>query len=113
MGILDAIGNTPLVTLERIVPHGAARVSAKLEWENPTGCMKDRMARTAIELAEKAGFVLNGSSEINANPQDIKDYPEGVWTLPPTLRLKEQGRETYLGIGESDRFTLRFIKPAE
>lgn len=67
----------------------------------------------AIELAEKAGFVLNGSSEINANPQDIKDYPEGVWTLPPTLRLKEQGRETYLGIGESDRFTLRFIKPAK
>jgi predicted methyltransferase len=67
----------------------------------------------AIELAEKAGFVLNGSSEINANPRDIKDYPEGVWTLPPTLRLKEQGRETYLGIGESDRFTLRFIKPVE
>jgi len=66
----------------------------------------------AIDLIEKAGFVLNGSSEINANPADIKDYPEGVWTLPPTLRLKEQGKETYLGIGESDRFTLKFIKPA-
>jgi predicted methyltransferase len=65
----------------------------------------------AIELAEKAGFRLNGSSEINSNPKDIKEYPEGVWTLPPTLRLKEQGQETYLGIGESDRFTLRFIKP--
>jgi len=65
----------------------------------------------AIEIFEKAGFVLNGSSEINANPADTKDHPEGVWTLPPTLRLKEQGRETYLGIGESDRFTLRFIKP--
>ena len=65
----------------------------------------------AIELFEKAGFVLNGSSEINANPADTKDHPEGVWTLPPTLRLKEQGRETYLGIGESDRFTLRFVKP--
>jgi len=65
----------------------------------------------AIDLIEKAGFVLNGSSEINANPADTKDHPEGVWTLPPTLRLKEQGLETYLAIGESDRFTLRFIKP--
>jgi predicted methyltransferase len=67
----------------------------------------------AVELIEKAGFVLNGSSEINANPADTKDHPEGVWTLPPTLRLKEQGKEIYLGIGESDRFTLRFIKPIE
>ncbi|TDJ45070.1 MAG: methyltransferase [Gammaproteobacteria bacterium] len=65
----------------------------------------------AIDLIEKAGFMLNGSSEINANPADTKDHPEGVWTLPPTLRLKEQGKDTYLGIGESDRFTLRFIKP--
>jgi predicted methyltransferase len=65
----------------------------------------------AIEMIEKAGFVLNGSSEINANPLDTKDHPEGVWTLPPTLRLKDQDSETYLGIGESDRFTLRFIKP--
>ena len=64
-----------------------------------------------IELAEAAGFVLNGSSEINANPLDTKDHPEGVWTLPPTLRLEEQGLETWLGIGESDRTTLRFIKP--
>lgn len=65
----------------------------------------------AIQLAEKAGFVLNGSSEINANPRDIKEYPEGVWTLPPTLRMKDQDRDKYLAIGESDRFTLRFIKP--
>jgi predicted methyltransferase len=65
-----------------------------------------------IELAEAAGFVLNGSSEVNANSRDTKDHPEGVWTLPPTLRLKNQGKETWLGIGESDRMTLRFIKPA-
>jgi predicted methyltransferase len=65
-----------------------------------------------IELAEAAGFVLNGSSEVNANSRDTKDHPEGVWTLPPTLRLKDQGKETWLGIGESDRMTLRFIKPA-
>jgi predicted methyltransferase len=67
----------------------------------------------AIDMIEKAGFVLNGSAEINANPADTKNYPEGVWSLPPTLRLGDQGRETYLGIGESDRFTLRFIKPLE
>ena len=66
-----------------------------------------------IELAESVGFVLNGSSEVNANPADTKNHPEGVWTLPPTLRLKEQGKETWLAIGESDRLTLRFIKPAE
>ena len=65
----------------------------------------------AVEMIEKAGFVLNGSAEINANPADSKDHPEGVWTLPPTLRLKEDHRDEWLAIGESDRFTLRFIKP--
>ncbi len=65
----------------------------------------------AIELIESVGFVLDGKSEINANPADTKDHPEGVWTLPPTLRLKEQDQDKYLAIGESDRFTLRFIKP--
>lgn len=66
----------------------------------------------AIELVESVGFVLDGKSEINANPADSKDHPEGVWTLPPTLRLKDQDKEKYLAIGESDRFTLRFVKPA-
>ncbi len=65
----------------------------------------------AIELIESTGFVFDGKSEINANPADTKDHPEGVWTLPPTLRLKEQDKDKYLAIGESDRFTLRFIKP--
>ncbi len=65
----------------------------------------------AIELIESVGFVLEAKSEINANPADSKDHPEGVWTLPPTLRLKEQDQETYLAIGESDRFTLKFVKP--
>jgi predicted methyltransferase len=67
----------------------------------------------AIALAEKAGFKLIGSSEVNANPKDTKDYPEGVWTLPPTYRLKDQDREKYSAIGESDRFVLKFVKPAE
>ncbi|MEO8039807.1 MAG: methyltransferase [Betaproteobacteria bacterium] len=64
-----------------------------------------------IDVAEKAGFRFAAGSEINANPRDTKDYPEGVWTLPPTLRLGEQDRERYLAIGESDRMTLKFVKP--
>lgn len=67
----------------------------------------------AIKLAEKAGFKLVASSEINANSKDSKDHPKGVWTLPPTLALKDKDREKYLAIGESDRFTLKFVKPEE
>jgi predicted methyltransferase len=65
----------------------------------------------AVALAEKAGFKLAGASDVNANPRDTKDYPAGVWTLPPTYRLKEQDREKYSAIGESDRFVLKFVKP--
>jgi predicted methyltransferase len=65
----------------------------------------------AIALAEKAGFVLEATSEINANPKDRKDYATGVWTLPPTLRAGDENRDEYLAIGESDRFTLKFVKP--
>ena len=65
----------------------------------------------AIELARAAGFVLVGSSEINANPRDTRDYDLGVWTLPPTWRLGDKDRERYAAIGESDRFTLKFRKP--
>ncbi len=63
-----------------------------------------------IELVEAAGFKLDGRSEVNANPADTTNHPKGVWTLPPTFRLKEQDRERYAAIGESDRMTLRFIK---
>ena len=65
-----------------------------------------------IALAKKAGFELAEKSEINANPKDTKDYPKGVWTLPPSLRLGDEDREKYLAIGESDRMTLKFVKPA-
>jgi len=65
---------------------------------------------TVIELAEAAGFSLVSKSEVNANPADDHDHPEGVWTLPPTLRLGERDREQYLRIGESDRMTLLFVK---
>ncbi len=64
-----------------------------------------------IKLATDAGFKLDGQSDVNANPKDTKDYPKGVWTLPPTLTLGDQDRAKYLAIGESDRMTLRFVKP--
>ena len=64
-----------------------------------------------IELARKAGFELVGSSEIDANPKDTKNWPKGVWTLPPTLAMGDQDREKYLAIGEADNFVLKFRKP--
>ena len=64
-----------------------------------------------IKMATEAGFKLAGKSEINANPKDTKDYEKGVWTLPPTLDLGDKDKARYLAIGESDRMTLRFVKP--
>lgn len=64
-----------------------------------------------ISLARKAGFEFLAKLEINANPKDAKNYPEGVWTLPPTLKLKNKDKEKYQAIGESDRMTIKFIKP--
>jgi predicted methyltransferase len=66
----------------------------------------------AIKLIEAQGFRLVGKSQVNANPKDTKDYEQGVWTLPPTYRLGQKDHEKYAAIGESDRFTLRFVKPA-
>jgi predicted methyltransferase len=65
-----------------------------------------------IKLATDAGFKLDGKSEVNANPKDTKDYEKGVWTLPPTLELGDKDKDKYLAIGESDRMTLKFVKPA-
>jgi len=66
----------------------------------------------AIRLAEKAGFRFVGASEINANPKDTKNWPAGVWTLPPVLKLGAQDRDMYLAIGEADNFVLKVVKPA-
>lgn len=63
-----------------------------------------------VKKVEAAGFKLSAKSEVNANPKDTKDYPDGVWTLPPTYRLGAKDRAKYAAIGESDRFTLRFVK---
>jgi predicted methyltransferase len=65
-----------------------------------------------IALATAAGFELAGRSEINANPADTRDHPNGVWTLPPSSRVPEgEDGAKYLAIGESDRMTLKFTKP--
>jgi predicted methyltransferase len=66
----------------------------------------------AIELIESVGFKLVGRSEVNANSKDTKDYEKGVWALPPTFAEGAKDRERYAAIGESDRFTLKFVKVA-
>ena len=89
-----------------------------VEHRSPTGTNQDPEAGSGyvteeyvISLAIKAGFKVQARSEINANPKDNTNHPQGVWTLPPSLRLKEKNRDIYLAIGESDRMTLKFIKP--
>lgn len=78
-----------------------------------------------IHAAQAAGFVLDGRSDLNANPKDDRDHPYGVWTLPPTrvsapregnatdraTPLTDQERAQFDAVGESDRMTLRFRKP--
>jgi predicted methyltransferase len=76
--------------------------------ELKSGYMK---VSTVKRLAEAAGFKFVAASEVNANPKDTADWPDGVWTLPPTLALKDVDRAKYMAIGESDRMTLKFVKP--
>ena len=64
-----------------------------------------------IKLAEAAGFKLAGASEVNANAKDKADHKNGVWALPPTYANKDVDRDSYTAIGESDRMTLKFVKP--
>jgi predicted methyltransferase len=68
--------------------------------------------KSVVDDVQAAGFKLVAKSEVNANPKDTKDYPEGVWSLPPTYREKDVNRDRYKAIGESDRMTLKFVKPA-
>ena len=65
----------------------------------------------AVALAEHAGFVFDGASDIDANPRDTTDWPAGVWTLPPTFRLGDVDRAKYAAVGEADNFVLKFHKP--
>lgn len=92
-----------------VVQHRAPEEGDAVEWAKKGYVPESRI----ISAAEKAGFVLDEKSEINANSKDLKDNDEGVWRLPPTLSLADKDREKYLAIGESDRMTLRFKKPAK
>jgi predicted methyltransferase len=82
--------------------------AADAEREKTSGYVK---TSTVKKLAADAGFRLAAESEVNANPKDSADWPKGVWTLPPVLALGDQDRARYLAIGESDRMTLKFVKP--
>jgi predicted methyltransferase len=90
-----------------LVEHRAAPGTTRADWVK-TGYVSQDFV---IGLAREAGFRLVAKSEINANPKDTKNYPKGVWTLPPTLELGRKDRAKYLAIGESDRMTLKFVKP--
>lgn len=77
--------------------------------EKSSGYLK---VSTIKRIAQEAGFEFVEASEVNANPKDTADWAKGVWTLPPSLSQKEVDRDKYLAIGESDRMTLKFRKPA-
>jgi predicted methyltransferase len=90
-----------------VVEH-RAMPDATMETMRTTGYVTEAYVK---DIAAAAGFEFVGSSEINANPQDMTVYPEGVWTLPPNYRLGDTDRARYEAIGESDRMTLKFKKP--
>ncbi len=89
-----------------VVAHRAAP-GTKGEDTAKTGYLAEQWV---IDRITAAGFELSAKSEVNANPKDTKDYPQGVWTLPPTYREGEKDKAKYAAIGESDRMTLRFTK---
>lgn len=90
-----------------VVEH---RAKADVPADDKTGYVGQQQV---IAMAKAAGFELAGSSEINTNPRDTKDYPNGVWTLPPTNQHDAADAAKYQAIGESDRMTLRFVKPGK
>jgi len=100
----------------KVLKHGG--VFGVVEHRAVAGKTVDQTYRTGYmpvdyvtQAAQEAGFKLVGQSEVNANPKDTKDYPQGVWTLPPTYALGEKDKAKYAAIGESDRMTLKFVKP--
>jgi predicted methyltransferase len=90
-----------------VVEH-RAKPGTSLEQMRKSGYVDEAYVKN---LAAKSGFRFDAQSPINDNPKDTKDYAEGVWTLPPTLALGDKDRDKYLAIGESDRMTLRLVKP--
>lgn len=92
-----------------MVEHRAARLS-DISSSAVDGYLDESYV---IQAAQLAGFELVASSEINANPADMKNYPKGVYALPPTLAMGQYNKAEFLAIGESDRMTLKFVKPKE
>lgn len=90
-----------------VVDH-RAKPGTDIETMKTSGYLTEALV---IELAQKAGFKLDAKSEVNANPKDTADHPKGVWTLPPTNQHDAKDDAKYKAIGESDRMTLRFVKP--
>ena len=90
-----------------VVEHRLPETQANVT-EGKSGYMK---RSTVLAYATKAGFKLAAESNVNANPKDTHDYPKGVWTLPPNYAEKDVDRSRYAAIGESDRMTLKFVKP--
>jgi predicted methyltransferase len=90
------------------VEEHRARPGTSVQQMIDTGYMTEAYV---IEHAQAAGFRLAARSEINSNPRDTKDYPNGVWSLPPSYRGGDTDRARFAAIGESDRMTLRFVKP--
>jgi predicted methyltransferase len=111
----DQIENVLLAAYKALKPGGILGI---VEHRGLAGDEQDPKATSGyvkelyvIKLVEKVGFVFSTKSEINANVRDTTNYPKGVWTLLPSLKLKNQDKDKYLAIGESDRMTLQFIKP--
>jgi predicted methyltransferase len=92
-----------------VVEH-RAKPGTSLEETHKSGYVDEAYVK---KLAANSGFRFDAESPVNDNPKDTKDYAEGVWTLPPTLTLGDKDRAKYVAIGESDRMTLRFVKPAK
>ena len=89
-----------------VVDHRAAP-GTSVEAQRKSGYVTEALMQTR---AQAVGFKLDARSEVNANPRDTKDYANGVWALPPTFAGKDVDRERYAAIGESDRFTHRYVK---
>ena len=101
--VLDSIGNTPIVQLRKVVPPGSARILAKLEWANPTGSIKDRVAKAIIENAEKKGQIKPGST--------VVEYTSGTTGISLALVCAAKGYNLHIvfsdAFSEEKRLTMQ------